>query len=105
MIRAIALGLSAGICTALFNYLMFVRIYPPGKFLKQGAASRMMLFYACLFLEIIFLGIVYRHCRSLPGMGEGSVSGNLCLLSMVIVFFLGLIWFYAVPIIKARKKM
>jgi hypothetical protein len=105
MIQAIAWGLSGGACTALLNYLIFVKAYPPERFLKMGAASRMVLFNACLLSELVFLGFFYRHRMSLPGMGGGNISGALCLLSMLLVFAAGLIRFYAMPLLKARKDI
>jgi hypothetical protein len=102
MIRAIFLGLIAGLGLALFNYLLFGKICTGEQLLKMNPLIRIPLGGCLLFLTVFPMSYLRQYFMQQPSMEHGSANCDIYSSLMVLIWGCSLVWVLILPTFKTR---
>ena|SRR5258708_5853754 len=93
MERAVLLGLGVGMVMILFNYLFFVRIFPPNKFLIMPMILQRVLGIGYFLLMLIFFFKVGEFLTFLPAVQHEDSNPVTFTMIAISIYFGSLFWF------------
>ena len=101
MERAILWGLGVGLIMSLYNYLFFVKIFPPDRFIKMSVVLQRVLGLGYFLLMFIFFFNAGEFLGFFPTIQHEDSNPAVFGMFVLLISFGSLLWF-SFPLLVAR---